>query len=219
MYLPWATVVAFALAHPTAHAINLNIDFGDDYGVPSSSYGAAAGQTGTWNEILSLGVSNLVDLGGNATSVTLDANADTMSGNFGSPTTDPGRLRADNFYSANGSSWTILLSNLDNGTYSVYYYAPIHPSVVTGSFTVNGSAVSSIDGSDSDSMNQGTDWQVLTGVAVTDGTLTLASTSSSSFRGLSGLQLVSSPVPEPFTMGLAGLALAAAARRRLRKSA
>lgn len=30
---------------------------------------------------------------------------------------------------------------------------------------------------------------------------------------------LSAPVPEPFTMGLAGLALAAAARRRLRKSA
>lgn len=40
-----------------------------------------------------------------------------------------------------------------------------------------------------------------------------------SFVGIDDVQLNAVPVPEPFSMGLAGLALAAAARRRLRKSA
>ncbi|MCB8932797.1 MAG: PEP-CTERM sorting domain-containing protein [Chthonomonadaceae bacterium] len=39
------------------------------------------------------------------------------------------------------------------------------------------------------------------------------------YLGIDDVNLVASPVPEPFTMGLAGLAFAAAARRRLRKSA
>lgn len=40
-----------------------------------------------------------------------------------------------------------------------------------------------------------------------------------SYVGIDDVNLVANPVPEPFTMGLAGLALAAAAKRRLRKSA
>ena len=76
-----------------------------------------------------------------------------------------------------------------NGIYDIFYYAPAHSSVSTGSFYINSALQNSISGSANNQLSQGTDWGMLSGVTVSNSTLTLESFSTSSYRGLAGLQI------------------------------
>ena len=62
-------------------------------------------------------------------------------------------------------------------------------SVSTGSFYINSALQNSISGSSNNQLSQGTDWDILSGVKVSNSTLTLESYSTSSYRGLAGLQI------------------------------
>jgi MYXO-CTERM domain-containing protein len=219
----FAVLCSLALAaSATLQAGNLNIDFGSYFAPPSNSYGAAALQAGTWNWITSTGTtSNLVDLSGNPTSVSVNVTAQTMGGWSDTGTTDIAHLRASNFFSM-GAPWSVLFSNLDNGTYSLYYYAPTNGALSTGNFTANGVAISSIKGSSSATLNQGTDWDVRSGIQVTGGSLLLTSDVLGGYEGLAGLQLVQGQgqvsTPEPTSLLLAGSALLGIAALRRRRS-
>ena len=98
-------------------------------------------------------------------------------------------LTADNFYSKNGDSWKVEITGISNGIYDIYYYAPTHSSVSTGSFYINSALQNSISGSGNNELSQGTDWGMLSGVTVSNSTLTLESNSTSGYRGLAGLQI------------------------------
>ena len=70
-----AVTLAFMAGTASSQAINLDIGVNGAHPAPSNSYGAAAGQAGTWNgvagSVAAAGAVALVDTSGAATSVTL----------------------------------------------------------------------------------------------------------------------------------------------------
>jgi hypothetical protein len=172
-----------------ATAVGLNIDFGTFFSEPTSDYGAAAGQDGSWNRA-GLGVTALVDTFGLPSGASVNVTADDGTGYIGStPSNDDEELLQDNFYSGNGNSWSANLSGLASGTYDVFLYAPSNSSVPTGDMTVGGVAVPSIPGNSGSTLIEGTSW-VSVQVTVTDGTL-MISGAGTSYSGLAGIQIVS----------------------------
>jgi hypothetical protein len=169
----------------TTTALRLNIDFGAERPDVPSGYAGAANQSGTWNKISSNSTNNLVDINNVSTSISLEVTAGTLNGNIGSGA----NLTTDNFYSNNGVSWKVEITGFSNGIYDIYYYAPAHSSVSTGSFYINSSLQNSISGSNNNELSQGTDWGMLSGVTVSNSTLTLESYLTSGYRGLAGLQI------------------------------
>jgi len=156
--------------------------------------------------------------------VSVNVAARTIAGNYGSTAaTNDLTLLIDNFLADSGSSWTATFSGLSNGTCDVYYYAPRHPSVSTGPFAINGTAVTSLPGNLT-FLAQGLSYDLLTSVSVTGGTMTFQSTGSSGYRGLSGVQIIEqyapNVIPEPSTfviwslLGFAGIAVGWRRRRR-----
>ena len=166
-------------------ALRLNIDFGAASPDVPSGYAGAANQSGTWNKISSNSTNNLVDINNVSTSISLEVTAQHLTGQTGSGA----NLTTDNFYSNNGVSWKVEITGFSNGIYDIYYYAPAHSSVSTGSFYINSALQNSISGSSNNQLSQGTDWDILSGVKVSNSTLTLESFSTSSYRGLAGLQI------------------------------
>jgi hypothetical protein len=199
----------------SANATLINIDFGVNTLSPSSN-GAASGQTGIWNMVNNLGLtSSLLDINGVATPVDLNLTAGRIQGNSGDHTITP--LLSDNFFSYGGRSWSFTLTGLSTGLYDIYYYAPLHSSVSTGSFTIDGTSLSSLSGGIGN-LVQGISWDVLGGYSV-NGSLTFRSISTTSYRGISGLQLVqkTQDVPEPSTIAIFALGMIGLASRRFKK--
>src|SRR5262245_58862112 len=108
-----------AAAPIPANGQSFNIDFGSVFVAPSSSFGAAASQPGTWNNIINLGnTSNLLNLSGSATSVGLNLTATNIDGVAGPSNNDVRLLKGDNFFSDNGNNWSFTLSGLADGSYT-----------------------------------------------------------------------------------------------------
>jgi len=213
------------LAASPAQAASFNIDFGSVWPTTNNTtFGAAANQPGQWNNITTTGTTNdLKDTSNTTTSVSLSLTASAVDGVASLNTsTDLQKLVNDNFYSYPGSNWNVTLSGLDNGAYNVFYYGASNTFVTTGAFTINGTAVASITGDNDSSFVQGTNYGVLNGVSVSNGTLTLSSTDTTDGRGLSGLQIVSASaaVPEPLTIlgAVTAAGFGAGFKRKLAKS-
>lgn len=170
-------------------AAGLNVDFGTSWGTPAASYGAASGQTGTWNEV-GLGATALVDVTGAASGVSISVSA-TALGNATSDGSDDARLLADNFYGQN-FGWSADLSGLAPGSYRVFLYAPSNGSVPTGAMTVGGTALASLPGDPDSNLVEGTSWDDVV-VSTADGTLAISG-GGGVFTGLAGLQIVPEPV-------------------------
>jgi hypothetical protein len=205
------TALGLLIASGSVYAQSLNIDFGGEAGTPLSTYSAAAGQSGIWTTVTSETTSTVYNLAGTASGVTISTTYTgdwlAFNGYSGSGNGAGNAFLDDNFFVPSGCTWMVTISNLANGTYSVYYYAPNSTSVATGDFTINGAACSSINGNDvsgSANLVEGTSYDVLANIEVTNGTLTLTSGSSTSYAGLAGLQLVLTSVPEPSAFALAG---------------
>jgi hypothetical protein len=133
-----------------ASAQSFNVDMGTLNAAPSSAFGAAANQPGTWNPVdCDLpGATALVDLAGTPTGATI-VRAGGVGGNFS--TNHPGTLAddelllddADDFFGA--TTWTI--SGLAAGTYEVttYGWAPDSDGYRTG-VSVNGGPTTVVGG-------------------------------------------------------------------------
>jgi hypothetical protein len=122
--LPIAIMAACAAS---ARAQNFNLDVGDNLilsPAPSNAYGAAAGQTGFWNEVKHPYSLTLMGLDGSPTSVTA-ASPDSSSFNFPAfATNDDQDLMFDCQNISQFSPpavWTF--SGLTDGAYRVYTYA------------------------------------------------------------------------------------------------
>jgi hypothetical protein len=193
----WLLLAAISSPDPAEGSAGLNVDFGTDYGIPAASYGAASGQAGDWN-LVGLGVTALVDLGGGASGVSLSLASTTDGGDNGVvPTNDDETLLHDNFFSSSGSGWSVSLSGLGDGYYRVYLYAPANFAVSSGAMSVGGVPVASIPGNSS-TLVEGSSW-VSVDVAVAGGALAISG-SSAGASGLAGLQLV--PIVPPAALNV-----------------
>ena len=203
-----------------AAASDLNIDFSDVDGGPSSGFGGAAGQAGTWNVIAAGSQQSLVNLAGLTTSAQITVTASSFEGVNSDPahSGDLAALLDDNFYSNPNTSWSFTITGLTDGYYDIYYYAPSNAGVDTGNFTLNGNAISSITGDDGNGFTEGVDWEVYSYLDITAGSLTAVSASVDDFQGLAGLQIVEVPECSAQGMTLLGLIGVAAVCRMPSKS-
>ena len=166
-----------------------NLDFrGTFTGLPDT-YAAASGYAGRWVDVPPGTMNNLVDVGGQATtvSITLAGRGDT----FNPQTTTDSILLRDAVVNDSllppFTPFSATLTGLANGQYDVYYYFY----GATSGLTVNGTAMNNLAGGSADALGaQGTNWDVTRGVSVTAGTLTITDTSATDSNGLSGIQLV-----------------------------
>ena len=188
---PWLVAILIGVGMPVAPPLlaqNLNIDLGAHFGAPSNTYGAAANQAGTWNT-LGLGATpSLLGLGEAATSVSATVTAYTDEGWSNTCTGDTQALMDDNIFTF--GTWTVALTGLSNGTYTLFLYEPTNPEVVTGNMTVNGAAVAGITGHGC-TLTAG-DTYTTTQVTVTNANLTITGGSAGTpwgIAGLAGLQL------------------------------
>lgn len=126
-------LVALGLLAAPAQAQCINIDFGDAFGTPSSTYGAASGQAGVWQTITpALGTSfPLVDVTGAPTGATVKFKWGPLAtvgigGRDEAPTGEDEKLM-DDWWSLNGNDYSLLFrvsfEGLEPGLYRVYSYA------------------------------------------------------------------------------------------------
>ncbi|MFP6750194.1 MAG: FG-GAP-like repeat-containing protein, partial [Pirellulaceae bacterium] len=172
---------------PTLAGLNVDLS-GVGPNVPST-FAGAADQEGNWTVVTSSST-NLVDLDGQSTEVTLAVTASNFTGYGGGA-----ELTYDNIYSTSGQQWMVQFLGLPNGVYDVFYYAPANGAVSTGSFTINETAAKSVSGVSDGSLIQGQSWDKLEGVTVSDGKITLQSNVLSSYGGLAGVQIVRIEAP------------------------
>jgi hypothetical protein len=188
------SILAVLLGPRALAAQAFNVDLGATEGTPSNFFGAAAQQQGTWNT-LRLGTTNaLFDVSGHVTAVSAKVTAQTDVGNAFDCTGDIHALLADNIFSSVNTAfqgkYSVELTGLENGDYTVFLYAPRNSNVPTGVLTVNGVVRDEITG-DFCSLLDGTT-QTTAAVAVTNGKLSIAGAAKppASIAGLAGVQVV-----------------------------
>ena len=194
----WLAVALLAAAPGAWGAGGFNLDFGTSYGAPAASYSGASAQAGSWNAV-GLGAAGLVDLAGTPTGVSVTVVADSGGGNNSSPPSSSDEfLLNDNFFSLAGNSWSVDLTGLVPGNYTVLLYAPSNGAVSTGAMTVAGVSVLGIEGDGSSLLSEGASW-LRVPILLTGSTLSIAG-SDPGFSGLAGLQLVPAPAPVGFNV-------------------
>ena len=148
--LPFAgtivTTIAVAASPVPLVAQDFNVDVGDPaLGVPSSTYGAAAGRPGTWNAFDLTGPMQLSDLTGALSGVTLETTGGVLYDFDNGGTSGDHDALLDDMqdvgYEPAFVDWTI--TGLSSGVYDIYTYAfaPDHPW-----YTTKVSVVGSTDG-------------------------------------------------------------------------
>jgi len=216
---PLRLVLTLGLLTPLAAAQSFNIDVGDDpggglFGLPASTFGAAAAQPGFWNGLTdgAAGVNvppptsvlwyvgTLSDLTGTPTSVTTSCQMNATSNSVGDFETDnPGTSGDDQALMDDcadvgappaTATWTI--SGLQNGVYDVYCYAwaPDNSSFIT---RVNlGGNQQTSGGPWPGGYVLGTTHTRHT-TTVTTGTITITISTVSGFGSCNGIQLKQAP--------------------------
>ncbi|MEM9802815.1 MAG: hypothetical protein AAGA20_20995 [Planctomycetota bacterium] len=129
-------VAALLVSPAAAQSFNIDVGMNLDFfaGAPNSGYGAASGQSGTWNAFMPTFVATTLDgLDASATGVTLRSDATSTFNVFPGVMTpnDDQKLMEDFHLTPNlntPSTWTF--EGLMDGTYTVYTYAS-DPSIPT----------------------------------------------------------------------------------------
>jgi hypothetical protein len=227
------SVFLMAWGSVNASASSLNIDFfypTTAFSLLPNTYGAAAGQPGFWNSPLipgPIGPLPLFDLTGGPTIATMSVSA--FNSNFQNPFSVPGddaNLLSDYFYTSGGGAYSVSFAGLQNGTYTVFLYAPNATNVAIGGGNINGVnypyTPALLTPIQVPGLFPGQNFIVVNGVVVSNGTMLIQNNGGVLFDyGLSGLQLrltpTDTPVPEPATMLLVGTGLAFVIRRRMQR--
>jgi len=136
------TLVLAALLAAGARAQSFNVDFGTQFGPPNTSYGAAAGQPGFWNERNGFEdeSTTLVDVLGRKTAVTVAFSLPFGQAGFDNPATvGDDQALLDDYFDLHSVPATIEVRGLAKGAYAVYTYlwAPDSPDYRT-SLSVSG---------------------------------------------------------------------------------
>ena len=215
-----------------ANAELINLDFSAPTGAaspaPASSYGAAAGQAGFWNNITAISASNLPlrDLAGNLTSVTLTMtpggfmfDASTFGPNGTSTATGSNEeFLMDDVWDAPPGQITI--GNLAAGNYALYVYGGSPDSATTQMNFIVNSDSQFVGGLWENPFNGPEDYKLgithaLFNVNHAGGSLVINVPDVPGFESVNGLQIAA--VPEPASIGLiAATGLATLRRRRSR---
>ena len=190
-----------ALAASSASGQGFNVDYGANvnFPVPTSAYGAASGQAGTWNDGSSGVIQGLAALDGSPSGVTLSETGAFAGGfefNNAGTSGDDERLLDDYLdVGAPGQISTSVFSGLANGDYQVYTY-----SWAADNRTGFCSQVDVVGSPDPQQVVCGT-WPgmhaqgityALHNVSVTDGTITVnvEATPTGTFGTVNGIQIV-----------------------------
>ncbi|MEO6710417.1 MAG: hypothetical protein ABI054_09865 [Planctomycetota bacterium] len=173
-----------------ASAQGFNIDIGSFNAAPSSGYGGAAGQAGTWNLLATNASTLLTDIGGNPTAVTVTG---TSPGNFAFGFNNLGTTGDDELLmdDAHDGNITLDFAGLSNGDYDVYTYAWAPDSATYFSnVSVTGSPdpIQAVGGTWPGALAQGIT-HAKHRITVTAGTIQVICTLSSGFTTVNGVQL------------------------------
>jgi hypothetical protein len=186
-----AAGASFALALPAA-AQNFNIDFGTLTPVPSSTFGAAAAQPGTWNAWNpALGPLALVDIQGAATGVQItrtSANGYDFTFNHTGTSGDDEALLDDGEDPSPLGVYQV--TGLAAGTYTVttYAWAPDSASYITA-VSVNGGPPTNVGGTYTGTYQLGVTHAVDTVTIPAGGILEVRCSTVVSFTTVDGLQI------------------------------
>jgi len=209
-----APVTASLCLVGTCAAQSFNIDIGNATPTPSSSFGAASGQTGVWNTYLGGTLGGLLDTGGNATGVSMSGTSGGFLGSFSDPTTlgDDDALMDDGMLIPVFETYTV--SGLAAGNYSIYYYVWTVSPLPTG-LDINGQGMQSIGGAWPGGYVAGTTHSV-TSVQLAAGQDLVIDVHSinGALGSFTGLQIVPVPAPGAGVAALVALALGGRVRRR-----
>jgi len=222
-----AVVAAMTTTPALSQSFNVDLDaevgaqFGE--GLPSSTFGAAAGQPGHWNDYDgTAGPFALTDLNNQATGVTLSADGETFNlganANLPGATTDQLLLLGD--VGDPGTGLTFTFDGLAEGLYDVYTYAmgPDNP-VWQAQVTVNGAAPQDVGGVFNGSFQQGVT-HAMHSVSVNDGLLEISvgpspNVPDPNFASVGGFQMVLIPAPTALPLLGLGMLVSGGRRRRL----
>ncbi|HTF87151.1 MAG TPA: hypothetical protein VK843_01995 [Planctomycetota bacterium] len=191
-----ALALVISILAPSAAAQRFNIDIGSFNAVPSPSYGAAAGTSGTWNQLTSNTPTPLIDTGGAFTAVMLTG---TSTNNYAFGFNNAGTLGDDELLMDDCHDGALALdfSGLINGDYDVYTYAwAPDSSTYRTDVAVTGSVnpLQTIGGTWPGGFSQGIT-HAKHRVSVTAGTIHIDCTLASGFVSVNGVQL--DPVGAP----------------------
>lgn len=208
-----AALLVAAGTAAAAMAERINLDFGNAFATPANTYGAAANQPGTWNQIAAQNTPNVLGINGVATDVSVAYNLAPVNFSFNNAGTagDDQALLDDLWDLGTTGPDTITITGLDAGNYTIYTYAwaPDSAAFVTG-VAVNGLNQQNVGGAWGGALQQGITHAVHN-VAHAGGALTINLTPlNGGFGSLNGIQIV----PEPASLSLLGLGAMGLIRRR-----
>jgi hypothetical protein len=192
---------AFALVN-ASKAQNFNLDMGAPGSVPSSSFGAAAGQPGSWQQVPNMSPGSpipLLDISGAPTAVTLSmyqpAFLDLVTTDDPATTGDDEFLLDDYVQGSVGPQYCTF-NGLATGIYTVYTYAfaPSSPGTVATVTVLDGGPDTSVQGAWTGSYALGVTHARHTVAVGSAGKLGVIVTTPSGFSPLNGIQLIRDPV-------------------------
>ena len=185
-----------ALLAPAGRAQSVNIDL-NTWGaahLPASTYGAAAGQAGHWNNLNYQGILPLNGLDGAPSGVSVETSLILFMLGFDHPGTsgDDEKL-IDDFWDVNPAPGMLSFTGLEPGTYDVFTYA-IAPDGDTWltDIEVLGSSdpVQVVGGAWPGGHALGTTYALHSVVVDSSGTLAIVATVNTGFASVNGVQLV-----------------------------
>lgn len=204
----------FVAASASAEGFNIDFSAPNYPSVPSSTFGAAAGQPGFWNKLDSIFSGNLSGLDGSATpAFILGSATGTSAWPFNGGSADALTLMTSAIM-VNATS-ALHFNDVAEGFYTVYLYSsggslPTSVRIQAGTSVFNQTINSQVPWEGA--FVPGTNYVSQNLFVGADGSFTITFPSSVS-TPLSGLQLVPIPTPGIATVGL-GAALLAGTRRR-----